>query len=166
MKRLLLLLSILGISILFTNALYAADPVSTTMLVSANVVGTCSVTAVDVNFGDLAGFPSSGSTQGSVSVNCSPDTQYSILLDGGLHWDANGRNMILAPGGPDLIPYQLFTEGGIPWGDGNEEGTGMAPVGGTGTGSLQSYPVVAETQLPYAVPPGAYTDTVTVTVAY
>jgi spore coat protein U-like protein len=76
----------------------------------------------------------------------------------------------MTDGAGDTLQYNLYTTGGFAtvWGDGT--GTSVTQ-GGTGTG--MGTPVVFTTfgQLPdsaanQAVPPGAYTDTVTVSVAY
>jgi len=103
----------------------------------------------------------------NISVTCSNTTPYIVGLkttDG-----TAGTGHMNGPGG-NVVPYSLFQDSGYStvWG-----GTGTAPgagtqgndFSGTGTGAAQSIPVYAQVTNPNFTP-GAYSDTVTVSLIY
>jgi spore coat protein U-like protein len=164
MRKLLLLLSIIGISIFFANTLYAVDT-TTQMQVSANVVGTCSVNVTDLDFGDISGNLTIVNGQGDITVTCSNGTQYEIILSSGLYWDGSSRNMRNPPDDVN-VPYDLYSDAGLttPWG--NYSDNEFGGVSDTGSGSAQSHTVYGEARNSNNAPPGAFSDTVEVTVSY
>lgn len=144
----------------------AAD-VTAQFKVKIVIESSCSVVAgigaADIDFGTV---PSSdtnlqANNSGTIKVTCSNTTPYSIgLLPS--NSDATGAGTMAGPGGP--VPYQLRQAAGLTaavWG--NTVGTNR--VVGTGNGAEQTY--TAHATVPSAnYTPGAYEDTVTVTVTY
>lgn len=120
----------------------------------------------DVNFGVQARAAAAVSVTatGSVTVNCSPNTTYSIGLNGG-----NNASATPAPGDRRMqgglgafVPYDLYQDlAAITfWGNG-----AGSSVTGSGTGANQVYQVYGKlTNLNF--PADTYADTVTATVTY
>ena len=165
MKRFILLLSVIGMTIFFANALYAGTQTAS-LNVSATAVAACSVSVTDVNFGNYVGDYQYAS--GNVEVTCSPGVTYYIALDAGQHslgTDA-GRQMSNGEVPPEFIGYELQSQPGIPWGDEGYGDTYLAsPVQDLGNGAAQNHEVIA-TAYAAAVPAGSYSDVVQVTVNY
>ena len=143
-----------------------ADSTSSTLTVEANVTANCTVSAGSVNFGTVN--PISGSNDdasGTFSVACTSGTGWTATAGVGSGSGASfaARRMT---SGTNLLNYNLYTSSGYAtvWGDGT--GT-TGTITGTGNGSAQSttvYGRVASGQT--SVPPGSYTDSVSVTITY
>lgn len=142
-----------------------AQEASTTFDVLITIESTCSIdtpAATDVDFGAVESTATDVEAEGTLSVNCTPDTSYDIALDGGLNGggDVAARAMS-GPGG--LVPYQLYSDAArtVVWG----QTVDTDAVTGIGTGDVQEYTV-------YGLVPstnfsaGDYTDTVTATVIW
>lgn len=129
--------------------------------VSGTVAPKCVVSTAPVNFGSHSALISNIDAVGSVSVTCTPATNYAIRLDGGHAAAApTARKMFK---GSDIITYGLYRnpERDQPWG--YTEGT---TAQGTGSGNAQPHPVYGRVG-PQSTPlPGTYTDTVVVIVDY
>ncbi|WP_414039757.1 spore coat U domain-containing protein [Acidithiobacillus sp. M4-SHS-6] len=188
MKFNMLSTAALSFSLLLASAgiAQAASTATTTFNVTATVPAFCKVSATNLNFGNYT--PGSGAVTGNstISVNCTKGTTFTVALNAGSSTGASftNRNMTgtgaADPAGntattSDLLNYQLYTtatvgSGGTIWGDGS---TGTSTVAGTGAG-MGTPQAVAETvygQIPDSTVnstavPGAYSDTVTVTVSY
>ncbi|MDX2232893.1 MAG: spore coat U domain-containing protein [Hyphomonadaceae bacterium] len=131
---------------------------------------TCSVSATDVSFGAID--PVASSTvdgAGVVSVTCSPLAvlaSYEVRLSTGVSGVYTARTM---RSGANALSYNLFTDAGRTqiWGDGS---------GGTDTrtasyiltvgNATRTYTMYARAPSVALARPGAYSDTVTVTVVY
>ncbi len=143
-----------------------ADTASSTLDVDANVTANCVVSTTGIDFGDVN--PISGSnydSSGAIHVTCTSGTGWSASagIGGGSGASFTSRRMTF---GANLLQYNLYTNAGRTtiWGDGTGS-TGT--LGGTGTGGVQNVTVygrVGSGQT--SVPPGAYEDTVSVTVTY
>ena len=166
MKRFILLLSIIGMTIFFANAVYAATQTAS-LNVSATAVAACSVSVTDVNFGNYVGQVQSAT--GNVEVTCSPGVIYKIALDAGQHSTGadGGRRMSNGETPEEFIGYELYSDpDGNIWGDlGYGDTYPSIPVQDLGTGAAQNHEVFADA---YAadVPAGSYSDVVQVTVNY
>lgn len=107
-------------------------------------------------------------TTGSVGINCSSGTAYSIALNAGTTAGATTTNRMLDCGGctPKTLGYQLFSNASYTTNWGNN--TGVDTVSATGTGSTQNFTIWAQVpalEAYYAGPNGSnYTDLVTVTI--
>ena len=139
------------------------------MLVSATVISGCVVTANPLSFGltlnpTSTSVPVDAST--TMSVTCTATTPYTVALDAGVN--AGGAANFTARAikfGADAINYQLYTTTGrtTVWGDGTAT-TSTEP--GTGNGLPQLVTVYGRLPSLSGAVPGAYTDTVTITVTY
>lgn len=122
----------------------------------------CSVSANPLDFGTVTAMSGHAATT-NLSVTCTLDGPYSIALDGGsVSGDVTDRRMQLGPG-PEMIEYQLYQDAGHTqvWGD-----TPGMMVQGTGTGAPQSVSVFGLVPAQGPKQPGAYQDTITVTVTF
>ena len=163
--------SLLSLSSTFATASTATD----SLVVKANVIKSCvvntsstgNVNQAVIDFGTITSLTdnlvsSTTSTNGNkVSVLCSNTTPWSIALDGGQN--ANSEQRRMAGGNNEFIPYDLFADNSLT----KAIEINTPALNGIGNGQQQSYDIFgripAGTQLPS---PGAYIDTVTVTVTY
>lgn len=144
---------------------------TTTMSVSASVASACSVSATPMSFGPLnASSPGGVTSQATVTVTCANGTGYNVALNGGFGAFSNSRHMVLNMSAN--VGYSLTHDavGMLPWGDSGFGDTFAAGTvqAGTGTGVAQNYTVYGATGAASVnpLPPGSYTDTVTVTVHF
>lgn len=133
--------------------------------VTANVVGNCFVTATDLNFGDFDGGTALSETS-TITVRCSRNHGYTLKLDAGDAGTFSPRKM------DNVLEYNLYTSVAVNtiWGDGSG-GTGTVSDVGNGLGVPNAIQHTVYGELPIsaanqAVPVGAYSDTITVTVEY
>ena len=129
---------------------------------------TCNVlTASDIDFGST--IPTAGGQvdrTGTINVNCTNGTDYTLSLSGGGSGDTSARRMV----GPSStnISYQLYQDAGRSdvWGlaaDGEQvDGTGL----GLGSAYQINHTVYARATLVGNEPAGNYTDTVTATLTF
>lgn len=162
--RLVLSFAAAALTLGVSSAAFATDETDG-MIVSATVVGSCSITAADLAFGNydpVEGADVPGTA--TVSVTCSSGTAWTISLDKGLAADFTVRTMKDA--GTNYLNYNLYKEVGhtTVWGD----ATGATEtVSGTGNGSAQNttiYGLIPTGQNTAVV--GSYSETITATVTY
>lgn len=150
-----------GVALIPTVA--SAATATTTFLVTTTVLNTCIVAATPLAFGayDPTSATDTDATN-AITVTCTASAPYNVGLDKG----TNGTSVTarLMKQGSDTLPYALYSNAGRTTNWGNTVGTDT--VTGTGTGILQTYTVYGRIPHGAAVPSGAYTDTVTVTVTY
>jgi spore coat protein U-like protein len=146
----------------------AANPATTTFTVSATVLKNCTVSATNVAFGNYTPATGAVPANGTVSVNCTKTTPFTVSLDKGTNGTIAQR--LMSDGSGHTLQYNLYTTAGFAtvWGDGT--GTSVTQAG-AGLGMASAVTLVTFGQLPdsvanQAVPPAAYTDTITVSVAY
>ena len=130
--------------------------------VSATVASTCLVSATSLGFGSYTGLVVPASS--TVSVTCTNTTPYNVGLSAGLGTGATVTARKMTGPASALLAYGLFQDAGHTVGWGVTAGTDT--VAGTGNGATQ--PITVYGQIPTAqyVAPGAYADTITVTVTY
>ena len=147
--------------VLSTNA--NAVQSSKTLDVNVNVVEACSFSTTSITFPDYNNIEDD-IAYGDVTVTCPQNSPYNIAMDAGLHFNGFQRQML---GSDNVITYSLWDDDqGIVWGDSNFANTysdGPA-VYDVGSGSPQSHAVKGLILAIENVPPGAYSDTVTVTL--
>jgi len=134
--------------------------------VRANVVSDCSITARDIDFGQLGLSANPIQATGSVTVTCTAGTPYTVAINAGNGSGATPASRKLTrEGGAETLNYGLYRDAGysVPWGDGSA-GTSMAD--GTGDGSPRVHQVYARLPSQPVGPPGVYRDTLIVTVTY
>jgi spore coat protein U-like protein len=157
-----------GAAVVAGAGAYAATT-TTTFQVTATVLKTCSVSATTLAFGNYT--PGAGAVNGTstVSVNCTKTTPYTVALNGGTTTGGTVAQRLMA-NGLNTLQYNLYTTVAdtTVWGD----GTGVsATLAGTGAGVATANNLTVFGNLPdnptnQAAVPGAYADTVTVTVTY
>ena len=153
------------------SATQGANPATTTFQVSATVLKNCTVAATNVAFGNYTPTAGAVTANGTVSVKCTKSTGFTVSLDKGTTTGGSlGQRLMTDGAAGDTLQYNLYTTSGFAnvWGDGT--GTSVTQ-GGTGTGMATAVVMTVYGNLPdsaanQAVPPNAYTDTITVSVAY
>ncbi|MDO9360649.1 MAG: spore coat U domain-containing protein [Polaromonas sp.] len=147
---------------------------TTTFLVKLVITESCTISTpapTDVDFGSQVRATAAVNVNvtGTLNVNCSAGTSYTVGLNGGINTTgtigaptAGQRRMKLSTGAT-LVPYELYQVSGGTTFWGNTPGTNT--VAGTGTGSstpLSVYGKLTSTNFPA----GSYEDTVTATITY
>jgi spore coat protein U-like protein len=139
-----------------------AATVTTSFSVTATVASTCLVSAGSLGFGSYTGLVVPASS--TVSVTCTNTTPYSVGLSAGLGTGATVTARKMSGPASALLAYGLFRDAGhtLNWG----VTAGTDTVAGIGNGAVQ--PITIYGQIPTAqyVAPGAYADTITVTIIY
>ena len=146
-----------------------ASTASNTFQVQATVISSCQVAGTSLNFGGsidpLAAATPLDATS-TLTVVCTNTTPYTVALNAGAN--AGGAANFSArtmKSGSNTLGYQLYldTARSTVWGDGTASSSTSA---GTGTGNSQSLTIYGRLPSLANVIPGAYTDTVTVTISY
>ncbi len=146
-----------------------AGTATATFAVTATLQSTCSTTATTLAF--PAYVPGGGAIAqtSTVSVKCTKNSPYTIALNGGTTTGGTVAQRLLASGA-NTLQYNLYTTSAhtAVWGDGTGSSVTQA---GTGAGvatanSLTVYGQVPDNAANQVAVPGAYTDTITVTVSY
>ena len=159
------LFAIASAALLAPHAASAATT-SSTLSVDATVTANCTVSTSALDFGDVD--PLSGSNidgTGGIVVTCTSGTAWTASAGIGSGSGASFTSRRMSAGS-NLLNYNLYTNSSRSsvWGDGTAS---TATIGGTGNGSAQNstvYGRIASGQT--SVPPGSYSDTVSVTVSY
>jgi len=157
---------ILAVMVALSPATAISATATDTFQVTATVLGSCSVSATDLAFGDYT--PTSGTAldqTSTVTVTCTNGTSYTVGLNAGLNDDGNGvtgRRMVYNT--TNFLAYALYSDSGRTTNWGNTPPTDT--VGGTGSGSGQAITVYGRVPINQYVTAGAYLDTITVTVTY
>lgn len=164
---------ILGSTVCATLLLASALPARTatasnTFQVTATVISACTISGATLNFGssiDPLATATPLDASSTLSVVCTNTTPYTVALDAGQN--AGGATNFGArsmKSGSYTLGYQLYLDAGRSsvWGN----GTGSSVHSGTGTGSTQNLTIYGRLPSLANVVPGAYTDTVTVTISY
>ena len=159
-----------GILLTLAGAMLASSPAhaattSTTLNVSATVTANCTVTSSPIAFGSVNPLGGNVDATGGITVTCTNGTAWSA--DAGVGAGAGAtfvaRRMT---SGANLLNYNIYTDAGrtTVWGDGSGS---TATIANTGTGIAQAVTVYGRVPSgQVTVPPGAYADTVAVTVTY
>ncbi|MGA3397683.1 MAG: spore coat U domain-containing protein [Acetobacteraceae bacterium] len=143
-----------------------------TLPVSMTILASCTIGATSMAFTSQlgAGLVSTAATAtGSISVTCTNQAPYAIGLDNGANYSTT-RRMVFAS--TNYLPYNLYTNAGMttPWSTATDSATCTTSTDcytGTGNGSAQSINVYG--QIPTVAsspPPGAYSDTVNITIYF
>ena len=135
-----------------------------TFTVSITLVATCTINSASaLNFGSSVGILSSVINQTStISVTCSNTTPYNIGLDAGTSGGTVTTRKMKS--GSNAVNYALYSDSGRTTNWGNTVGTDT--VSATGNGAAQTYTVYGQVPAQTTPAPGAYSDTITVTVTY
>jgi len=143
---------------------------STSFTVQTTLLKSCAVSAVSpVAFGNVTvtSLMSNVTATGSLSVQCTSSTPYTIGLDNGQGAGVTGpaARKMTGPGGATLT-YGLYQDAAHSSVWGNTSGTGGNTQGGTGSGIVTPYTVYGLMPPQTAPAAGNYSDSVTITVTY
>ncbi|HUK03021.1 MAG TPA: spore coat U domain-containing protein [Steroidobacteraceae bacterium] len=164
-----ILMSFAAAAIVAASSGAQAVTITTTFQVTATVLKTCSVSAAALAFGNYT--PGAGQVTGSTNVNvkCTKNTAFTVALDKGTTAGGTIPQRLMA-NGANTLEYNLFTTSGgaTIFGDGTG---GSQTVPGTGAGVATAVAVPVFGTLPDSANnqnavPGAYADTITVSVNY
>ena len=135
-----------------------------TLAVSMTVQATCTVTSTSaVAFGTSGLLTANTDATGTVVVACTNSTPYTVSLDQGAASGATTTTRKMTAGAA-TISYNLYRDSGRTQNWGNTIGTDT--VAGTGNGTSQSLTVYGRVPAQTTPAPGAYADTVNVTITY
>lgn len=81
----------------------AAD---TQLHISATVLPSCQVEAAPLAFGAVASAAASADAQASLSLDCTPDTAFTVTMDGG----RNGDRRMAGEATGALLAYELYSD--------------------------------------------------------
>jgi spore coat protein U-like protein len=140
-----------------------AATTTTTFNVSLTITSNCTVSATAMAFGSSGIISANIDASSTVTVTCTNTTPYSVGLDAGIGAGATVAVRKMTSGGA-TVDYSLYQDNGRSTIWGNTVGTNT--VGGTGSGSGQALTVYGRVPSQSTPAPGAYSDTITVTVTY
>jgi spore coat protein U-like protein len=160
----------LGVSVVAAGLAQSATT-TTTFPVTATLAATCSATAANVAFGAYTPGGGTLTANANISVKCTKSTAYTVALNKGSSTGGTlAQRLMTGTPATNTLQYNLYTAASLAtiFGDGTG-GTGT--VAGTGAGVATPTTVTVYGQLPdnatnQAAVPGAYSDTITVTVTY
>ena len=138
----------------------AAATASTTIAVSATVAATCRVTVTPLAFGTYASVQNDATA--TATVTCTNTTPFTLGINTGLNSGSNYQWNLAGPGA-SLLAYRLYRDAArtVFWGSvGGDTSTG------TGNGAAQTITFYGREPAAQFVQPGAYSDTVTLTLSY
>ncbi|TMJ61234.1 MAG: spore coat U domain-containing protein [Alphaproteobacteria bacterium] len=141
-----------------------AGTATTTLGVSLTINAGCNVSSSPVAFPAQTVLTSAVNQTGNISVTCTNTTPYNVGLDKGAGSGASVTNRLMTGPSSATVAYGLYTDTGHSTNWGNTVGTDT--VAGTGNGSAQSLTVYGQIGAQTTPQPGAYADTVNVTVTF
>ncbi len=168
-----LLASALGLTA-FTQSVAGTN--TGTLEVTATVESSCTITTAPVSFGTYDPVaPKATTAKGKISLSCTKGTKPNLIrLDYGKNSAGTQARSMSTESGTDLLPYELYKPlaAGGECSDANSEIWGNTTLTGltvTDVASLTtpaSYNVCGKINTGQDVKPGAYKDSVTVTVEF
>ena len=130
---------------------------------TATIAAKCNLSATDINFGSVGLLTANVDATGTLNVQCTNTTPYTVSINGGLSaaTDPTLRKMTLST---NSVTYGIYSDSTRTTAWGSLAG---ATIAGTGTGLTQSLTMYGRVppQSP-APPPGNYSDTLIATVTY
>jgi spore coat protein U-like protein len=141
-----------------------AGTATTTLGVSLTINAGCNVASSPVGFPAQTVLASAVNQSGSISVTCTNTTPYNVGLDKGAGSGASVSNRLMTGPSSATVAYGLYQDSGHGTNWGNTVGTDT--VSGTGTGNAQTLNVYGQIGSQTTPQPGAYADTVNVTVTF
>jgi spore coat protein U-like protein len=139
-----------------------AGTATTTLGVSLTINAGCNVSSSPVAFPAQAVLASAVNQSGSVSVTCTNTTPYNVGLDKGAGSGASVANRLMTGPASATVAYGLYQDSGHGTNWGNTVGTDTV----SGTGNAQTLTVYGQVGSQTTPAPGAYADTVNVTVTF
>ncbi|RWR45739.1 SCPU domain-containing protein [Sinirhodobacter ferrireducens] len=131
--------------------------------VSATVPPDCLVTAGDLDFGTTGVLSAALDATSAISVTCTLGSAFDVGLNYGFYGSGPGDRQMRSTAG-DAVSYRLYRDAArsLDWGT---LADGLAQAG-AGQGAAQAFTVYGRVPAQATPPPGAYSDTVVVTVTY
>jgi spore coat protein U-like protein len=133
--------------------------VATSCVVGTSALSFPSATSAAIAAGNV-------DAAGSVTVNCTSGSAYSVALGAGAGTGATTASRKMSSG-TQLLSYSVYTTAArtTVWGDGVTSG-GPSTVAGTGSGAEQTIPAYGRIFSGQVVAAANYSDTINVTVSY
>lgn len=141
-----------------------AGTATTTLGVSLTINAGCNVSATSVAFPTQTVLASAVNQTGSVIVTCTNTTPYNVGLDQGGGSGASVTGRLMTGPSSATVGYGLYQDSGHSTNWGNTVGTDTQS--GSGNGSAQNLTVYGQIPAQTTPAPGAYADTVSVTVTF
>jgi spore coat protein U-like protein len=141
-----------------------AGSATATLGVSFTINAACTVSAAPIAFSAQSVLGVPVSQTGSVVVTCSNTSPYNVQLDQGAGASATVTNRLMTGPASGTVASGLYQDAArtVNWGKTN----GADTVAGTGAGGAQTLTVYGRIMAQTTPAPGAYADTVNVTVSY
>jgi spore coat protein U-like protein len=138
----------------------AAAQTQTVFQVTSSIPGSCTVTAVELDFGAYDG--SQSDMNGNITVACTKGASYQIGLDNGLHYSAPNRRLKHGATANYLI-YELYRDVGrtLRWGNDDAGSVFM-----TGDGMARQITVYGRVPAGQSGLAGSYSNVTVVTVNF
>jgi spore coat protein U-like protein len=153
-------LGLLTLGLTSTSASAATQ--TATILVTANVVDSCTISASALSFGAYSG--TALPAQATLTVTCTDLGTYTVGLNGGTTTGGTDQARKLAGPGGNTLNYNLYTTSALTTIWGNTSANHWQS--GTGTGSAQTLTVYGNITAGQTLHVGSYTDSVTATITY
>lgn len=155
-----LIASVVGVAAQEAKASVATGTLSVSMTIQAS----CTLASTSpVAFGTQGVLTANTDATGSLTVQCTNTTPYTVALDAGAGTGATTALRKMTAGAA-TVSYALYRDSSrtLTWG--NAQGTDT--VAGTGSGSNQALTVYGRVAPQTSPAPGSYADTVNVTITY
>jgi len=160
-----------GGALLAASNMASAATATSTFTVSATVLKNCLVSSANLGFGNYTPAGGALAASSAVTVRCTKTTPYTVALNAGTTTGGTMAQRLLA-NGVNTLQYNLYTTVAATtvWGDGTGASVTQAGTGnGVSVASAQTLTVfgaLPDSTTNQDAPPGAYADTITVTVTY
>ncbi len=154
-----------ALAALFGTPAAQAATASSSFQVQLTLQATCAVTSVStLDFGSATLLSTAIDQSTTLNVQCSQTTPFNVGLNAGTTSGGTTTVRKLTAGGAQTVDYALYRDAAHTqvWGD----TIGTNTLASTGTGAGQSFAIYGRVPVQTTPAPGAYTDTVTVTVTY
>jgi spore coat protein U-like protein len=156
-------LALLGAGVALPSTAVAGTA-TTTLGVSLTISAGCNVSSSPVAFPGQTVLSAGVDATGSLSVTCTNTTPYNVGLDAGGGSGASVSNRLMTGPSSATVAYALYQDSSHASNWGNTVGTDTKS--GTGNGNAQSLTVYGHIAAQTTPAPGAYADTVNVTVTF
>ena len=143
---------------------FAVTTTTSTFSVQLTITASCIISsASSLTFAPSGVIATAMNQTSTVQVQCTNTTPFNIGLNAGTATGATVTTRKMTSGS-NTINYSLFSNAGMTTNWGQTIGTDT--VSSTGTGAAQSFTVYGQVPAQSTPAPGAYSDTITVTVTY
>ena len=152
-----------SLAVLFPAALVPAATKTAKFNVTATVQSDCTVTATNMAFGNLGLIQANLDATSTITITCTPNTQYTVALNEGTVAGSTVDNRTMGNGSSTLA-FQLYSDSQRTqvWGTTANVDT----VGGSGTGLATNLTVYGRIPLQTTPAAGNYATEITATITY